>query len=733
MASISWTSGTNGAVTPADWNTATFWTPATVPTAADDVVIDAANTAYTVTIAGGETANVHSLTMNDVVGRPGTNDAAGYHAAELVLAGTLAFAPGSAGALDGPLQNYVFTDVGANAAIINGGTLNAFIQVAGNLTLTGINAVYITNEIQALGGTVTIDTPIATMLGTTLFDGIFQAKGLGSVMHLGGAGNPVDIVTIEGPQGNPTGWTELTFADPTSVIDEWNVAAAGYVSVESSLMEISGGGTIDVTFGRNFTTTNTLTIDNLGSSVGAGMLNMQGVTVATSGIDINSGIVQGYGTISSGVVNNGTLIALGGTAGGTLAVTGDLTGTGSVVFDHNAQEGGDDTTKATLVVHGVTAGQTITMNGGDTLELAAPAAFLGKIAAQLGDRIVFDGVTATGATLNNGTLVVTNGAATVASLVLSGTYANEGVSASGSILTFGTSVVPGILPQIPAPVSGISTTTLSSSDLSALLQGNQSAMRFVSGTEAIVLVDGVLSVGPDTNEAFLTRLYESLLGRGPDQNGISAWDAALNAGTSQSAIAQGFVNSPEFQTTHPDQDNNSFVTALYKSFLGRNPEPAGSAAWTALLDAGGSRGDVTVGFANSAEAKQVWSGVTSLGVFAHDPNSAIVREDYIAGLGRDAEAGGLAAWTNLLNNGVTPVQLAQSIAASPEFQALHGAQSDTDYVNSVYQNALGRSAEPAGLAAWTNALQAGGNRGDVMAAIGQSPEAQGHLQWALQA
>jgi hypothetical protein len=372
-----------------------------------------------------------------------------------------------------------------------------------------------------------------------------------------------------------------------------------------------------------------------------------------------------------------------------------------------------------------------------------PAAFTGSLSLLTPNTTVdlfFKGQTPTGVSYNADahTLVMTGaGGAIIDTIPFVGNGTSTFSVIPSSLDGYGeiaiTPTNTGILPQIPAPVNGISATTLSSSDLSALLQGNQSAMRFVAGTEAITLVDGVLSVGPDTNEAFLTRLYESLLGRSPDPNGISAWDAASNAGTTQSAIAQAFVSSSEFQTAHPDQDNNSFVASLYKSFLGRNPEPAGLAAWTAILDAGGSRGDVTVGFANSAEAKQVWSGVTSLGVFAHNPNSAIVREDYIAGLGRDAETDGLAAWTNLLNSGVTPVQLAQSIAASPEFQALHGAQSNTDYVNSVYQNALGRPAEPEGLAAWTNTLQAGGNRGDVMAAIGQSSEAQGHLQWALQA
>ncbi len=84
------------------------------------------------------------------------------------------------------------------------------------------------------------------------------------------------------------------------------------------------------------------------------------------------------------------------------------------------------------------------MNGGDTLELANPGAFAGTIAAGIGDKIVLDGLTATSATLNNGTLVVSNGGLVVASLVLSGNYTGDSITANGSVLTFGTAVAPGI-------------------------------------------------------------------------------------------------------------------------------------------------------------------------------------------------------------------------------------------------------------------------------------------------
>jgi hypothetical protein len=107
MTSYSWNTDTSG-----DWNTGTLWTGGTVPNdLAADVTIDAASTltAYTVTIASGASITVDSLSMNDVNERAGTNNPAGYYAANLELDGTLAFAPGSAGAWDGSLQTTVFT------------------------------------------------------------------------------------------------------------------------------------------------------------------------------------------------------------------------------------------------------------------------------------------------------------------------------------------------------------------------------------------------------------------------------------------------------------------------------------------------------------------------------------------------------------------------------------------------------------------------------------------------
>jgi predicted Zn-dependent protease len=115
--------------------------------------------------------------------------------------------------------------------------------------------------------------------------------------------------------------------------------------------------------------------------------------------------------------------------------------------------------------------------------------------------------------------------------------------------------------------------------------------------------------------------------------------------------------------------------------------------------------------------------------FIYDANATIVREDYLTGLAREPEQGGLVQWDAFLNSGGTPAELAEGISQSQEFLALHAQQSDPAYVESLYENGLGRSAEPQGLQGWVGALQSGAlDRAGVLAGIAQSPESQAHLQ-----
>jgi hypothetical protein len=63
---------------------------------------------------------------------------------------------------------------------------------------------------------------------------------------------------------------------------------------------------------------------------------------------------------------------------------------------------------------------------------------------------------------------------------------------------------------------------------------------------------------------------------------------------------------------------------------------------------------------------------------------------------------------------------------------VHGGQSDAQFVDSLYVNALGRHAESAGLQGWVNLLSAGDSRADVALRISESPEAENHLPSAIE-
>jgi len=71
--------------------------------------------------------------------------------------------------------------------------------------------------------------------------------------------------------------------------------------------------------------------------------------------------------------------------------------------------------------------------------------------------------------------------------------------------------------------------------------------------------------------------------------------------------------------------------------------------------------------------------------------------------------------------------MAQAFLGSGEFQAKHAGLSDAAFVDMLYENALGRHAETAGLANWTSALGHGATRAEVALGIAQSEEAHHHL------
>lgn len=243
------------------------------------------------------------------------------------------------------------------------------------------------------------------------------------------------------------------------------------------------------------------------------------------------------------------------------------------------------------------------------------------------------------------------------------------------------------------------------------LTGNQTAA--IKDAEFLKFVDAdgaeqSIALAHNDAEALALRMYEGILGRDADVNGAKSFVEAVNNGTSLTDIANAFLNSQEFAGANNAADIND----LYNTLLGRDADQGGADAWAALLANGGTLADVAGAIAVSEEAQD-----------RDQSNGDFVRDLYTAALGRDADEAGLDAWVSQLFNGTSRADVAKGIVGSEEA----ANKANGDFIDSLYQSALGRDADDAGKAAWAAQLEAGASHADVALGIVGSAEAADHI------
>jgi len=159
--------------------------------------------------------------------------------------------------------------------------------------------------------------------------------------------------------------------------------------------------------------------------------------------------------------------------------------------------------------------------------------------------------------------------------------------------------------------------------------------------------------------------------------------------------------------------NQRFISEVYRDMLGRKVDPSGLATWSGLLDAGVSQLQVVQDIQNEPQAHEFFQHETDL-----------LYQQY---LHRTADPSGLTTGTNFFVAGGTLEQFATFLVTSPEFNQTQTNGSNDSWLNAFYQDALGRSVDAAGQAAWDQAFAAGVTRAQVATAIFASDEYRQHL------
>ncbi len=215
----------------------------------------------------------------------------------------------------------------------------------------------------------------------------------------------------------------------------------------------------------------------------------------------------------------------------------------------------------------------------------------------------------------------------------------------------------------------------------------------------------------------LVRLYRAYFLRDPDPAGFGYWQSLRAGGATLADISAAFASSGEFVTQYGQLSNEQFVELIYQNVLGRSADQAGRAYWVGRLASGTSRGEVMTGFSESSEY------VVQTGTPA--PTSAIddeVYRLYVAFFLRRPDDAGAAHWSAQRAGGLSLEQIADAFVASSEFGSTYGSLPDGSFVDLVYQNVLGRTADAGGRSYWVGQLGAGVSRAQMMVSFSESAE-----------
>ena len=317
-----------------------------------------------------------------------------------------ASAVGSGATLNGTNEIDLTTSTLTNAGVIAvSGTASFFQLFSGTIVNQG--------TLLASAGTLELNTDAITNLSSGTLSG-------GSYVVTDGAPSPGAnslIVFI------PLSATDARVIDDAATITlngtdtslyGYNASTGSLDIVESSLTRVDTAGVLNVLGGRNYVTSNTLTI--------AGQVGLGGGTLSPGGLSLASGgQVTGFGAVTGALTDGGTISA----AGGVLTLTGAVIGAGALAIAGGATLAASGSLAAGLRV-GFTA-------GGAVLALGAPTQASATIFGfALSDTIVAQGFAGNTPVWSAGTLTLTGTGAQLGqtlTLSVAGSYAAAHFSA----------------------------------------------------------------------------------------------------------------------------------------------------------------------------------------------------------------------------------------------------------------------------------------------------------------
>jgi alpha-tubulin suppressor-like RCC1 family protein len=393
--------------------------------------------------------------------------------------------------------------------------------------------------------------------------------------------------------------------------------------------------------------------------------------------------------------------------------------------------------------HDVQAAPTLAVTGPATSTLGQSVTFTATLAGGSnpgGTLTFFDG----GLPISNPLNVVNARASvTVNSLIAGGhtiTAAYSGDTANTSVTSLGLAHAV-TAPNLDTTPDGFTFTNVTQVERNAVITSSPVTIRGMNAPTTVTVTGGEFSVGCTLDftagasttfegQSICVRHTSSSAGSATTTTTLTVGGVTASFTSTTAAIVidpslppnedfdnDGIPNGVEATVgTNPRARDNDvfgnprlFAMQQFRDFLGREGDTAGVDFWSGQLSAGArTRAQMVEDYFGSAEFQQGVSPVVRL---------------YFAYFNRIPDSSGLLFWIGQAKQGSSLETISNSFAASGEFVATYGNLSNSDFVNRVYQNVLGRPADAGGLQFWAGQLNSGATtRGRMMAQFSESAE-----------
>ena len=228
---------------------------------------------------------------------------------------------------------------------------------------------------------------------------------------------------------------------------------------------------------------------------------------------------------------------------------------------------------------------------------------------------------------------------------------------------------------------------------------------------------------------FVDRIYIYVLDREPEQEGAAYWTNELYEFKRTGAeVAEGFIFSEEFESRK--LSDKEYLTILYKTFFGREPDDAGMNHWLSVLSSvSQTRREIAKSFIYSQEWADTCAtyGIKSGGelkpaakITPTELTYAFVERMYTTAMLREYDPEGREYWAmQLANFETTGEEVGASFFLSKEMEDYD--LSDQEYVNRLYKTFMDREADADGIAYWLDYLKTH-TRKEVVYGFTRSPE-----------